>query len=437
MIRLTTVGEEPLVLMCCESEPETFSKALREYENMETLGQITLTSVTKQFGDTRAVDNVSLQIEGGEFFSLLGPSGCGKTTTLRIIGGFVYPTSGEVFINGEPMQQTPPYRRPVNTVFQNYALFPHKTVAQNIAFGLQMKKMPKAKTAAEVERFLALIRLPGYGARKPSELSGGEKQRVALARALINQPTILLLDEPLAALDLQLRKQMQLELKTLQRQVGITFVYVTHDQGEALALSDRIAVMRNGKLLQVGTPAEIYDAPKNRFVANFIGTSNFFEGRLSRCEITPESVARGPVPLEPTSKTAPQPVARGPVPREPSTTEFATVELATEPPIKIVGRLNSNVQDGESVTVAIRPERIELTSPVGGPSGPDTLSCLNGIIQDESYLGTTLQYTVQTDYPTPIIVHQQNTGAGETDRFRRGDKVSLTWRAENAIVLSE
>ncbi len=438
MIRLTTVGEEPLVLGCCESEPETFSKALREYENMETLGQITLTSVTKQFGDTRAVDNVSLQIEGGEFFSLLGPSGCGKTTTLRIIGGFVYPTSGEVFINGEPMQQTPPYRRPVNTVFQNYALFPHKTVAQNIAFGLQMKKMPKAKTAAEVERFLALIRLPGYGARKPSELSGGEKQRVALARALINQPTILLLDEPLAALDLQLRKQMQLELKTLQRQVGITFVYVTHDQGEALALSDRIAVMRNGKLLQVGTPAEIYDAPRNRFVANFIGTSNFFEGTLSRLETTLTPVARGPVPRDATSKTASHPVARGPVPREPSTTrtEFATVELATEPPIKIVGRLNSNVQDGESVTVAIRPERIELTSPVGGTSGPDTLSCLNGIIQDESYLGTTLQYTVQTDYPTPIIVHQQNTVAGETYRFRRGDKVSLTWRAENAIVLA-
>ena len=439
MIRLTTVGEEPLVLGCCESEPETFSKALREYENMETLGQITLTSVTKQFGDTRAVDNVSLQIEGGEFFSLLGPSGCGKTTTLRIIGGFVYPTSGEVFINGEPMQQTPPYRRPVNTVFQNYALFPHKTVAQNIAFGLQMKKMPKAKTAAEVERFLALIRLPGYGARKPSELSGGEKQRVALARALINQPTILLLDEPLAALDLQLRKQMQLELKTLQRQVGITFVYVTHDQGEALALSDRIAVMRNGKLLQVGTPAEIYDAPRNRFVANFIGTSNFFEGTLSRLETTLTSVARGPVSREATAKTASHPVARGPVPREATTTrtEFATVELATEPPIKIVGRLNSNVQDGESVTVAIRPERIELTSPVGETSGPDTLSCLNGIIQDESYLGTTLQYTVQTDYPTPIIVHQQNTGAGETYRFRRGDKVSLTWRAENAIVLSE
>ena len=373
---------------------------------MENVGQITLTSVTKQFGDTRAVDDVSLQIERGEFFSLLGPSGCGKTTTLRIIGGFVYPTSGEVCINGEPMKQTPPYRRPVNTVFQNYALFPHKTVAQNIAFGLQMKKMPKAKTAAEVERFLELIRLPGYGDRKPSELSGGEKQRVALARALINQPTILLLDEPLAALDLQLRKQMQLELKTLQRQVGITFVYVTHDQGEALALSDRIAVMRDGKLLQVGTPAEIYDAPQTRFVANFIGTSNFFQGTFSRLETT----------LTPTTK-------------------FATVELATEPPIQIVGTHNGNVQPDDSVTVAIRPERIDITSPVGESSGLDAVSRLNGIIQDESYLGTTLQYTVQTDYPTPVIVHQQNTGAGETHRFRRGDSVSLTWRAENAIVL--
>ncbi len=374
---------------------------------MENVGQITLTSVTKQFGDTRAVDDVSLQIEGGEFFSLLGPSGCGKTTTLRIIGGFVYPTSGKVCINGEPMKQTPPYRRPVNTVFQNYALFPHKTVAQNIAFGLQMKKMPKAKTASEVERFLELIRLPGYGDRKPSELSGGEKQRVALARALINQPTILLLDEPLAALDLQLRKQMQIELKTLQRQVGITFVYVTHDQGEALALSDRIAVMRDGKLLQVGTPAEIYDAPQTRFVANFIGTSNFFEGTLSRLETT----------LTPTTK-------------------FATVALATEPPIQIVCTHNGNVQPGDSVTVAIRPERIDLISPVGESSDLDAVSRLNGIIQDESYLGTTLQYTVQTDYPTPVIVHQQNTGAGEMHRFRRGAQVSLTWRAENAIVLT-
>ncbi len=374
------------------------------------VGQITLTSVTKQFGDTVAVDDVSFQIEGGEFFSLLGPSGCGKTTTLRIIGGFVYPTAGEVFINGELMAQTPPYRRPVNTVFQNYALFPHKTVAQNIAFGLQMKKTPKAKISDEVERFLALIRLPGYGNRKPSELSGGERQRVALARALINQPTILLLDEPLSALDLKLRKQMQLELKALQRKVGITFVYVTHDQGEALALSDRIAVMNGGKILQVGTPSEIYDAPQSRFVADFIGTSNFFEGTLIRRD-----------------------------------NEFAEVALATEPPLKIVGMPNSEVPMNVPVAVAVRPERIDVTT-----TPPlNSANQLRGTIQDESYLGTTLQYTVQTDYPTPLIVNQQwrgtgaspyststqNVGAHETHRFERGDTVYLQWAPENAIVL--
>lgn len=357
-----------------------------------TIGQITLTSITKRFGDTVAVDDVSLQIEGGAFFSLLGPSGCGKTTTLRIIGGFVYPTTGDVHINGEIMAEAPPYRRPVNTVFQNYALFPHKTVAQNIAFGLQMKKVPKAEISDAVERSLDLIQLPGYGERKPSELSGGERQRVALARALINEPTILLLDEPLSALDLKLRKQMQLELKALQRKVGITFVYVTHDQGEALALSDRIAVMNDGKILQVGTPSEIYDSPQNRFVADFIGTSNFLEGTLI-------------------SKKA--------------------VVLKTELPLKIVCTPNSALPLNTPVTVAIRPERFNLrTTPAS-----DAANSLRGVIQDESYLGTTLQYTVQTDYPTPLIAHQQNTGARETHRFQRGDTVYLQWTPENAIIL--
>ena len=355
-------------------------------------GQIILTSVTKQFGNTVAVDDVSLQVEGGEFFSLLGPSGCGKTTTLRIIGGFVYPTAGEVHINGELMAETPPYRRPVNTVFQNYALFPHKTVAQNIAFGLQMKKTSKAEISEAVESSLDLIQLPGYGDRKPDELSGGERQRVALARALINEPTILLLDEPLSALDLKLRKQMQLELKALQRKVGITFVYVTHDQGEALALSDRIAVMNEGKILQVGTPSEIYDSPQNRFVADFIGTSNFLEGTLiSENEIT----------------------------------------LTTEPTLKIICTPNSEVPPNTPVTIAIRPERFDLrTTP-----DPDIPNFLRGVIQDESYLGTTLQYTVQTDYLTPLIAHQQNTGTRETHRFQRGDTVYLQWTPENAIVL--
>ena len=357
-----------------------------------SVGQIILTSVTKQFGDTIAVDDVSLQIEGGEFFSLLGPSGCGKTTTLRIIGGFVYPTTGEVRINGEIMAETPPYRRPVNTVFQNYALFPHKTVAQNIAFGLQMKKAPKSEISDAVERSLDLIQLPGYGDRKPNELSGGERQRVALARALINEPTILLLDEPLSALDLKLRKQMQLELKALQRKVGITFVYVTHDQGEALALSDRIAVMNDGEILQVGTPSEIYDSPQNRFVADFIGTSNFLEGTL----ISKNEIA-----------------------------------LTTEPPLKIASAPNSEIPLNTPVTVAIRPERFDLRStPIS-----DVPNFLRGVIQDESYLGTTLQYTVQTDYPIPLIAHQQNTGAGDTHRFQRGDTVYLQWTPENAIIL--
>ena len=375
-----------------------------------SVGQIILSSVTKKFGDTVAVDDVSLQMEGGEFFSLLGPSGCGKTTTLRIIGGFVYPTAGEVFINGELMAETPPYRRPVNTVFQNYALFPHKTVAQNIAFGLQMKKMPKAEISDAIERSLDLIQLPGYGERKPNELSGGERQRVALARALINEPTILLLDEPLSALDLKLRKQMQLELKALQRKIGITFVYVTHDQGEALALSDRIAVMNEGRILQVGTPSEIYDSPQNCFVADFIGTSNFFEGTLISTD-----------------------------------GDLVRVESNTEPTFKFVCPHSEGMPIDTPVTVMIRPERIDISA----KSNPDLPNCLRGVIQDESYLGTTVQYTVQTDYPTSIIVNQQwrgmetspyslgvqNRNKRETYRFKQGDTVYLQWAAENAIVL--
>ena len=375
-----------------------------------SVGQIILSSITKKFGDTVAVDDVSLQIEGGEFFSLLGPSGCGKTTTLRIIGGFVHPTAGEVFINGELMEETPPYRRPVNTVFQNYALFPHKTVAQNIAFGLQMKKMPKAEISDAIERSLDLIQLPGYGERKPNELSGGERQRVALARALINEPTILLLDEPLSALDLKLRKQMQLELKALQRKIGITFVYVTHDQGEALALSDRIAVMNEGRILQVGTPSEIYDSPQNCFVADFIGTSNFFEGTLISTD-----------------------------------GEFAEVVSDTDPSFKLVCPHSEGMPIDTPVTVMIRPERIDISA----EPNPDVPNCLHGVIEDQSYLGTTVQYTVQTDYPTSIIVNQQwrgmetspyslgvqNRNKRETYRFKQGDTVYLQWAAENAIVL--
>lgn len=382
---------------------------MSENGSIMSVGQITLSSVTKKFGETIAVDDVSLQIEGGEFFSLLGPSGCGKTTTLRIIGGFVFADEGEIYINEELMKETPPYRRPVNTVFQNYALFPHKTVAQNIAFGLQMKKISKAEIADAVERSLDMIQLQGYGERKPDELSGGERQRVALARALINEPTILLLDEPLSALDLKLRKQMQLELKELQRKVGITFVYVTHDQGEALALSDRIAVMNEGEILQVGTPSEIYDSPQNRFVADFIGTSNFFDGIIVNSDGL-----------------------------------LTEVMVETEQPFRFVCRRKETFQVDTAVTVVVRPERIIIST----EPNQNTPNCLRGIIVDNSYLGTTVQYTVKTDYPTPIIVNrqwqgvdtpsnsnEQNTVNSTSHHLQQGDKVYLHWIPENAIVL--
>ena len=365
---------------------------------MPKQGDIVLKDVTKRFGNVVAVDNVSLQIHSGEFFSLLGPSGCGKTTTLRMIGGFEHPTSGEIYIDGKPTTYTPPFRRDVNTVFQSYALFPHMTVAQNIAFGLQMKKFPKMEIADQVSHFLDMVRLQGYNHRKPSALSGGQKQRVALARALVNHPSILLLDEPLAALDLKLRKQMQLELKALQREVGITFVYVTHDQGEALALSDRIAVMDNGLVLQIGAPSDIYDQPQSRFVADFIGTSNFFSGTLAKVNGT-----------------------------------WAEVRADFDSGMRLVGKHNGELYEGDSVTMAVRPERISLTQlPTNG-----TPNQISGLVTEEMYLGTTIQYTVMAAQEIPVIVHLQNVGTVKTERIQRGDTVYLQWQPDNATVLRD
>ena len=230
--------------------------------------------VSRHFGSVRAVDDVSLDIAEGEFFALLGPSGSGKTTCLRLIAGFEQPTSGHIEIFGATAEGVPPYRRNVNTVFQDYALFPHMTVLENVAYGLMVKGVDRAKREAEAEKALALVALPGYGGRRPSQLSGGQRQRVALARALVNQPKVLLLDEPLGALDLKLREQMQVELKDLQRNLGITFVFVTHDQGEALSMADRVAIFNEGKIAQVGTPEEVYERPQTRFVADFVGSSN-------------------------------------------------------------------------------------------------------------------------------------------------------------------
>ena len=241
---------------------------------------ISFSKVSKRFGTVTAVDQASFDISQGEFFSLLGPSGCGKTTLLRIVAGFETPTEGEILIDGQPMSATPPNKRPVNMVFQNYAIFPHLDVRGNIAFGMRKSGLTKTDLNKRIDEVLELIKLPGYGSRGSDELSGGQRQRVALARALIKQPKVLLLDEPLGALDKKLREQMQIELRQLQQQLGITFLFVTHDQEEALTLSDRIAVMSDGEVIEIATPAELYESPSSRFVADFIGSMNFFEGEV-------------------------------------------------------------------------------------------------------------------------------------------------------------
>jgi len=256
---------------------------------------ISIRGVSKNFGAVRAVVDVDLEIRRGEFFSLLGPSGCGKTTLLRMLAGFESPSEGEIYIDGQAMSAIPAHRRPVNMVFQNYAIFPHLDVGANIGFGLRKSGLSKAEMKAQVEEMLDLIKLPGYAERGPTELSGGERQRISLARALIKRPKVLLLDEPLGALDKKLREQMQLELRDLQKSVGITFVFVTHDQEEALTMSDRIAVMSEGRVLQVESPTGLYEQPNSRFVANFIGNMNFFDGRVQKSDNGTTVVDAGPL----------------------------------------------------------------------------------------------------------------------------------------------
>jgi putative spermidine/putrescine transport system ATP-binding protein len=263
---------------------------------------VSFQNVSRHFGEVRAVDDVSLEIAPGEFFAMLGPSGSGKTTCLRLIAGFDQPTSGHIEIFGETAEGVPPYRRNVNTVFQDYALFPHMSVVQNVGYGLMVKGVARAERDAQAREALALVKLAGMEARKPAQLSGGQRQRVALARALVNRPKVLLLDEPLGALDLKLREQMQVELKALQKQVGITFIFVTHDQGEALSMADRVAIFNDGRLIQVGTPREVYEQPQTRFVADFVGSSNVFDpefsarhcGKHAWTSLRPEHIKIGP-----------------------------------------------------------------------------------------------------------------------------------------------
>ncbi len=357
-------------------------------------------TVRRAHADVAAVNHIDLQIRQGEFFTLLGPSGCGKTTTLRLIGGFEAPSSGEIYILGEPMSAVPPYRRPVNTVFQNYALFPHLTVAQNVAFGLSVKRVPRNEQEERVREALALVRLPDVGDRKPSQLSGGQQQRVALARALINEPAVLLLDEPLGALDLKLRKQMQIELKHLQQEVGITFVYVTHDQEEALTMSDRIAVMSEGRILQVGDPVCIYERPATRFVASFIGESNFLQGTVveqvnGRVEV---AVAGHVVwACSPQDRTS-----------------------------------NGSLSPGAAITVAIRPEKLMLLH-----SGEADAQALSGKVREVVYLGTDTRFVVALPTGESLAARVQNIDRKGLGEFAVGEEVKVTWAPEDAQVLKE
>jgi spermidine/putrescine transport system ATP-binding protein len=373
---------------------------------------VEIIDVTKQFGEVTAVDQMSLQIASGAFYSLLGPSGCGKTTTLRMIAGFEQPTSGEILLAGQPIAGVPPYRRNVNTVFQHYALFPHMDVAQNVGYGLRQKKVGRAEEQRRASEALALVRLGGYEKRRTWELSGGQQQRVALARALVNRPTVLLLDEPLGALDLKLRKEMQLELKALQREVGITFVYVTHDQEEALTMSDVIVVMRDGRIQQQGDPSELYERPVNRFVADFIGTSNFIKATV---------VGTDPATHRATVRTSP------------ALRSGASQELTMHGTVTASGTLPTA---GDAVIVAVRPERVEVVPASADTAAADGWTAVPGRLRQGTYLGDQTEYRIETDAVGELVARRQNAaGAGNALGVGPGDPVLVRWHEEANLIL--
>jgi spermidine/putrescine transport system ATP-binding protein len=350
---------------------------------------VELEGVHKRFGEFEAVKEMSLQIRQGEFFSLLGPSGCGKTTTLRLIAGFEQPTAGAIKLDGEDVAHVPPYKRNVNTVFQSYALFEHLDIAENVAFGLRRRKVAKAEIEQRVGEALELVALDSRARSRPAQLSGGQRQRVALARALVNRPSVLLLDEPLGALDLQLRKQMQVELKRIQREVGITFIYVTHDQEEALAMSDRIAVMHDGVVEQLGAPEEIYEHPLKPFVAGFIGISN----------LLPATVENGGVRLS----------------------GCDAVVDATVP---------AGLGQGEAVHLSVRPEKLWIDELEPG------MCSVEGTIAERVYLGTMTQIIVELAPDSRVIALEQNTSrARADDRWELGDRVRIGWHPRHGQVL--
>ena len=350
---------------------------------------IRLENVTKRFGDFTAVDEIDLEIAEGEFFSLLGPSGCGKTTTLRMLAGFEVPTEGRILLQGDAVEKVPPYERDVNMVFQSYALFEHLDVADNVAFGLRRRKVPKPEIRERVAAALELVGLSARSTARANELSGGQKQRVALARALVNRPKVLLLDEPLGALDLKLRRQMQVELKAIQREVGITFVYVTHDQEEALSMSDRIAVMTEGRIAQCGAPEDIYERPSEQFVAGFIGISNLLEG-----------TAEGD----------------------------GTVRIANG--TRVPAPLPADCAAGDTVNLSVRPEKIAVDELEDG------MVALDGTVEGRVYLGVMTQITVAVGDGARLVALEQATyRASADDRWEPGTRVKLGWHPEHCLVL--
>jgi spermidine/putrescine transport system ATP-binding protein len=388
------------------AHPDTLRHPQGVHADHDATPDVEIVDVTKRFGEVLAVDRMRLTIERGSFYSFLGPSGCGKTTTLRMIAGFEQPTEGEIYLAGHPVAGVPPYRRNVNTVFQHYALFPHMDVARNVGYGLRQRHTSKADEARRVGEALELVRLNGYERRRTWELSGGQQQRVALARALVNHPGVLLLDEPLGALDRALRHDMQFELKQLQREVGITFVYVTHDQEEALTMSDVIVVMQQGRIQQLGGPAELYERPVNRFVAGFIGSSNFFDGTL--------------------------------VDRDGQ--EVAVVETATG--LRIRGRITDAAAApvaGTAVTLAVRPERLHVEPAEDGatPERQPGWTTLLGRLSQGTYLGESTEYRVATESAGELVVRLQNReGEQQGAVVGPGQPVLVRWPDDATLVLA-
>jgi spermidine/putrescine transport system ATP-binding protein len=369
------VGADPVV---------TVAQARAAAGSTARVADVRLVGVTKRFDDVVAVDDLSLEIESGSFFALLGPSGCGKTTTLRMIGGFEQPTGGAIYLRESEVSGLPAYKRDVNTVFQSYALFPHLSVFENVAFGLRRRAVRRGDLDGRVREMLRIVSLEGMEKRKPAQLSGGQQQRVALARALVNKPKVLLLDEPLGALDLKLRKQMQLELKAIQHEIGITFVHVTHDQEEAMTMADRIAVMNHGRIEQLGTPTELYETPATAFVAGFLGASNLIAGAVS-----------GP----------------------------DTVQLRHGPEVRV--RPEALAGRSGDVAVGIRPEKIEL--------GAGQPNALDGTVVEQAYVGVATQYIVETDCGR-LTVYRQNAAPG-LDAAAPGTRLTLSWSPESTFVV--